>query len=141
MRKAILIALVMLLLVPALTFSQEKAEEGTTMGKGMMMQKEMAKPAEKDAMQGKHEKMGMMGIMGSMGMMMKKEMVATPDGGVIVMAGNKLLKYDKDLNLLKEVEIKMDFEGMKKTMEKMKEECLMHKEMMEKKEEATEKKE
>jgi len=140
MKKAIFIALVILLLVPTLAFSQEKSEEGTTMGKGMMMQKEMAKPAEKEGMQGKHEKMGMVGMMGTMGMMMKKEMVATPDGGVIVMAGNKLLKYDKNLDLVKEVEIKMDFEGMKKTMEKMKEECPMHKEMMEKKEEATEKK-
>ena len=35
-----------------------------------------------------------------------KQMVATSDGGVIVMAGHKLFKYDKDLNLVKEVELK-----------------------------------
>lgn len=49
---------------------------------------------------------------GSMGMMIDKgEMVATQDGGVIVMAGNKLLKYDKDLKLVKEVYVKTDMEG------------------------------
>ena len=37
---------------------------------------------------------------------MQKQMVATSDGGVIVMAGHKLFKYDKDLNLVKEVELK-----------------------------------
>jgi hypothetical protein len=46
------------------------------------------------------------------GMMMKKmmdiSMVATQDGGVIVLAGNKLMKYDQDLNLVKEAEIKVD---------------------------------
>ena len=34
-------------------------------------------------------------------------MVATGDGGVIVLAGNKLMKYDADLGLVKEVEVKM----------------------------------
>lgn len=50
--------------------------------------------------------MPMMG-MGKMGcpMMGKAQMVATDEGGVIVLAGNKLLKYDADLNLAKEVEI------------------------------------
>ena len=38
--------------------------------------------------------------------MMHPSMVATPDGGVIVLAGPKLAKYDKDLNLVKEVELK-----------------------------------
>ena len=39
---------------------------------------------------------------------MQKQMVATADGGVIVLSGNKLLKYDKDLNLVKEAELKRD---------------------------------
>ena len=52
--------------------------------------------------------------------MMQKQIVATSDGGVIVLVGNKLLKYDSDLNLKKEVEIQIDFEGMCKMMkEKM----------------------
>lgn len=44
---------------------------------------------------------------GMMHGMMSGQMVAASDGGVIVMMGNKLYKYDKDLNLKKEVEIKM----------------------------------
>lgn len=65
----------------------------------------------------------------SMAKMMKKEVVATEDGGVIVMVGNKLLKYDQDLNLKKEVEIKID---MKKMMKEMMKKCSMHKMMMNK---------
>lgn len=51
--------------------------------------------------------MQMMGQGAKSGMMMSGQMVAASDGGVIVMMGNKLYKYDKDLNLKKEVEIKM----------------------------------
>jgi hypothetical protein len=40
-------------------------------------------------------------------MMGKAQMAATDDGGVIVLAGNKLMKYDADLVLLKEVEVPM----------------------------------
>jgi hypothetical protein len=40
-------------------------------------------------------------------MMGKSQMVATDEGGVIVLAGNKLMKYDADLNLVKDVEVKM----------------------------------
>jgi len=50
--------------------------------------------------------------------MMKKEIIAMPDGDVVVMAGNKLYKYDKDFNLIKEVELKAEQE-MKEKMEKM----------------------
>lgn len=44
-------------------------------------------------------------------MMGKTQMVATDEGGVIVLAGNKLMKYDADLNLVKEVEVKMPMGG------------------------------
>lgn len=46
---------------------------------------------------------GMMGKM--MGMMPKESLVATSDGGVVVLAGPRLLKYDADLMLVKEVEL------------------------------------
>ena len=47
------------------------------------------------------------------GMMMEgKKLVATQDGGAILMMGNKLIKYDSQLNIVKEVEIKMDMEAM-----------------------------
>ena len=55
-------------------------------------------------------------------MMMGKSLVATEDGGVVVMCCNKLFKYDKDLVLQKEAEIKIDMESMHKMMEK----CPMH---------------
>jgi len=131
MTKEISLVLVVLLVIPALAFCQEASEEaGTGMGKGMMMG-EMGK----EGMQKKHAMKCMMD------MMMKKQVVATSDGGVVVLVGNKLYKYDKNLNLVKEAEIKMDFEAMKKKMQEMKEKCSMHEKMMQEKEEATEKKE
>ncbi len=47
---------------------------------------------------------------------MEKEVVATQDGGVVVLMGGRLLKYDKDLNLVKQVDVPID-EYMKKMME------------------------
>ena len=55
------------------------------------------------------------GMMGGQGMMGKGKMggmgmhptvVATSDGGVVVLMGNKLAKYDSSLTLIKEVEMK-----------------------------------
>lgn len=86
---------------------------------------------------------GMQGMMGKgqmmsmcpmhhmmMGSMMNKAIAPTEDGGVIVLAGDKLIKYDKDLNLVKEVKIEMDMEGMEKKMSQMMQECSMCKGMM-----------
>ena len=66
----------------------------------------------------KGDKAGMMGMMkhGMMMKMMEKNVVATSDGGIVIVSGNKLTKYDKNLNLTKEVELKSDMEGMKKMM-------------------------
>ena len=58
-------------------------------------------------------------------MMGGKKLVATQDGGAILMMGNKLIKYDAQMNIVKEVEIKMDMEAMKKSMEEMKKNCPM----------------
>jgi hypothetical protein len=55
--------------------------------------------------------------------MMKKEIIATEDGGVIIMACGKLYKYDKDLNLVKDVELTKIKEDMKAKMEEIKKEC------------------
>lgn len=55
--------------------------------------------------------------MGSMmKMMTERTVTATPDGGVVVLAGNKLTKYDKDLNVVKEADVKFDLEAMQKEM-------------------------
>jgi len=67
-------------------------------------------------------------------MMMKKELVPTQDGGVVIMMGNKLFKYDKDLKFVKEAEVKMDMDGMQKTIEGIKEKCPMCHEMSERSE-------
>jgi hypothetical protein len=55
--------------------------------------------------------------------MMKKEIIATEDGGVVIMTCGKLYKYDKDLNLVKDVELTKIKEDMKAKMEEMKKEC------------------
>ncbi|MBL7188991.1 MAG: hypothetical protein ISS70_21905 [Phycisphaerae bacterium] len=82
-------------------------------------------------MMGKEKMMAMCPMHGMMmGSMMTKSIAATGDGGVVVMAGNKLIKYDKDLNLVKESEVKMDMEGMQKQMSQMMEQCPMCKNMM-----------
>ena len=77
----------------------------------------MAEPGERGLM-GKHPMGPMM-----MKAMMEKSIVATTDGGVVVLAGNKLIKFDKDLNVLKEVEIKVDMEAMQKSMKEMMKNC------------------
>ncbi|HAZ10534.1 MAG: hypothetical protein A2047_02540 [Omnitrophica bacterium GWA2_41_15] len=71
----------------------------------------------------KKDKMGCsMCHMGKM-MMCGKELLATQDGGSILMIGNKLIKYDAQLNVVKESEIKIDMEAMQKAMEEMKKNC------------------
>lgn len=45
-------------------------------------------------------------------------MVATSDGGIIVFVGGKLKKFDKDLNLLKEVVVESDCPGKKEPSSK-----------------------
>jgi hypothetical protein len=51
--------------------------------------------------------------------MMNISMVPTEEGGVIVLAYDKLLKYNKNLELVKEVELKIDTEQMQKKVEDM----------------------
>lgn len=94
---------------------------------------EMKGPMKGDGMGGKEMMMGkgmmgegMMGMHRMHGMMRSPSMVASNDGGVIVLTGNKLYKYDKNFTLVKEVEIKMDMDGMA-DMKKM---CSMCQKMM-----------
>jgi hypothetical protein len=61
---------------------------------------------------------------------MQKDIVAASDGGAIVMVDNKLLKYDKDLNLVKEVELKIDMKAMQEKMQTMMKECMEKCQMM-----------
>lgn len=77
----------------------------------------------KEMMGGKMKGMHMM-----MKWMMEKSVVATSDGGLVVVAGNKITKYDQDLNVVKEAEIKMDLEAMGRSMKEMMAQCPMMKE-------------
>lgn len=62
-------------------------------------------------------------MMSGMMMAMPKSIVATEDGGIIVLVGNKLLKYDANLKLVKEIEVKIDVSAMMKKMKEMMEQC------------------
>lgn len=89
---------------------------------------EMKGAMKKDGMDG-----GMMKMMHKMhGMTRPSTMVASSDGGVIVLSGNKLYKYDKNLNLVKEAEIKTEMEGggMMGGMRGKKKTCCQGKKMM-----------
>lgn len=104
----VVLAVSLALTFSSLVLAQEKAKtrenpatQGTMPGKGMTH-----KDAHKDMM-----------ICGA-GMMMGKSIAPTMDGGVIVLIGNKLFKYDKNLELKKEVEIKIDVTAMKKMKQK-----------------------
>ena len=80
--------------------------------------------------QGMMDSEGMMGggqgMMGGKGLGMKgggpASMVALMDGSIVVLSGNKLTKYDSELNVIKEVEIKGGPSAMDKMggMERMK---------------------
>jgi hypothetical protein len=102
MSKIIMLAAV-LISFSAASFAADADQTGGSMmgGGGMMMGSDRG------------DDMGSMGAM--MGMM--NSLVATSDGGVVVMIGNKLYKYDKNLNLVKEAEIKVDVKGMQRMME------------------------
>lgn len=107
MRKwlAVLITAVMFAGTGLVSLSFAQGMERKT-GKGMM----------KSDMMDKGEMTGMHGLM--MKGMMERSIVATTDGGVIVLAGNKLIKYDKDLNVVREVEVETDMGTMQKKMMK-----------------------
>lgn len=126
MKKAMYLGLVAFLAVSVFTITAVNAEETDAVA-AEKMKKHGKMMGEGKMMEGMHRAGAKMGMME---MMMKKEMISTPDGGVILLAGNKLLKYDKNLKLVKEVEIEMDFEGMEKMMKEMKEKCPMYKKMM-----------
>jgi len=125
MKKRMLVAMVAVLLAVIgsyAVFAQPRQSQpgqppmGGGMGRGMM--------------QGQAGPGGMMcpmcAAMG--GAMMQKSIVQTDDG-IIVMAGNKLIKYDNDLNKVKETTIDLDISGMQQTMSQMMQNCPMHQQM------------
>ena len=127
----IVIMLVILFLgVSTASFAEEGMDMDMNKQGGMMQQ---GGGMMRQGMMGK----GMMGMGQGMcpmcSSMMKSmsaaQLVSTGDGGFVILMGNKLTKYDKNLNVVKEVELKVDQEGMMKMIK----DCPMCKMMKEKK--------
>ncbi len=70
--------------------------------------------------------------------MFARSITATEDGGVVVLAGNMLMKFDENLNFVKEVQIKIDTEAIQKDIKEMMEKCPMRKAMIKEMEEMKE---
>jgi hypothetical protein len=62
--------------------------------------------------------------------MMPRSLVETKDGGIVVMTGNKLMKFDKDLNLVREVALPIDTEIVQRMKTHKMGECPYRKRMM-----------
>lgn len=107
------LAIIAMLFCLGITFAQDAGENKEPAAQEKANEKQMEK-----------ERLGAMAMqmMGSM----QKQMATVNDGGVIVLVGNKLLKYDKDLNFVKEaelntgVELKMDSGSIQEMMKSMK---------------------
>jgi len=91
MKKIMVAVVVLSLLMSVSAFAEETKKDEMP---GMSMDKSMGMPMP-----------GMEKMCGPM--MGKAQMVATDEGGVFVLVGNKLTKYDADLNVVKEAEVKM----------------------------------
>ncbi len=96
--------------------------QGGMMGRGGMMGGRMMGQDGSMQMCDMHKMMGQC--------MTNEQLVATPDGGVIAMVGNQLMKYDSNLELVKKMEVEIDYEAMQQRMQKMMENCPMRQGMM-----------
>jgi hypothetical protein len=118
MKRAFLLITVWILIgvISYVSFAQP-ANRGM-MGQGMMPGRGMMMPPEPGMnVCPVHDKM--------MASMMQRTVVATTDGGVVVLVGNTLMKYDGVLNLVKETEIRFDEQAMQQKMQKMMDNCPM----------------
>jgi hypothetical protein len=123
--KRMYIAVVFAAALTGLAYWAGAADAPAAKEAGMHM--EMMKDGMKDGVMG-----GMCSGHVMMGkMMMGCQMVAMPDGDVVVMMGTKLTKYDKNLAVVKEVEMKVDTDAMMKKMMDMCANCPMCKGMKE----------
>lgn len=97
-------------------WAQERMQNKGMMGGGMMMD---------------NDSTGMKsgGMMMGMGTMMSRQIVAVDDG-IILLMGNELVKYDKNLNRKKTVILEMNEEAMKTMMNQMQQMHSMHRDMM-----------
>lgn len=100
------VSLLMILFVAFVSFAQNNNQNGAP-GKGGM-----------DGMGNCKMDSTMECNMMRMHMFAPKTAFATTDGGIVVIVGNKIMKYDKDLKLKKEVELTVDSTAMKHMMRK-----------------------
>lgn len=108
MKKMIVALIVLCLSIPGISLAQTTgAKQGPVVQSGPVRR---GATRTAPAAAGPRRSFGLM-----MGILTSSKMVSSDDG-VIIMVGNKLLKYDKDLNLLKEVEVKIDMDEYEKMM-------------------------
>lgn len=123
-RWMVVAAVVALATIVAVVALAERASEPGMMGQGGMM----GGPG----MMG--QDMGMMGMCpvhgGMMAGMMGRSALAVDGKNVYLFTGNKLLKYDSNLKLVREAEVKMDVAKMGAMVEKMMDQCPMRRQMM-----------
>ena len=112
----LLTAVLSLSLLPMSGFAQDPSSDGgtTPTNQGMMNQQGTMMRAQGTTMTHPWPMGG-----GMMGAMMGRAMVATEDGGVVVLSGEQLMKFDKNLNLVKKVEVKIDTAAMDRWMKEM----------------------
>lgn len=68
----------------------------------------MSPDMERGGAMGMGSRVPMMSSMVMMQMLREKSITPTSDGGVLIIVGNQMIKYDKDLNVVKEAELKID---------------------------------
>lgn len=127
-RVLMVVALVSLTVVGSYAvFAQPQQQPGGMMGRGMMGQGQMGRGMMMQ--QGPGGGMGcpLCGMMASG--MMQKIMVPTEDGAVIVALGDKLIRYDRNLNKVKEVSLDIDVTQMHQKMQQMMQNCPMMQQM------------
>jgi hypothetical protein len=129
--KMVVLAAVLLAVLIVVAYAASAAGGGARMGRGMMGGGRggggRGRAAPGPARMGRG--MGAMAQCPFHTMMGTRSMVAAPDG-VYVMVGDELLKYDHNLNLQKETEIKIDWPKMAKRMMEMHEKCPICHQMM-----------
>ncbi len=114
MKKAMLLVLVVVLFVSMPLGSSVFADD-SKQAKGT------PPPMEHEGMGARPPAMSMdlMQNMMVMQAMREKSVVATSDGGVVVLVSNQMVKYDKDLNVVKEAELKVDVDKLRQNIMKM----------------------
>lgn len=113
-----IVSCAVVMLFTAALFAQEKPAAQAAPSQVATAVKSQGAPEEKtaavkkdeDAMAAHCKKMPCM----HEGMCMCAKLVATSDGGVVILRGNQLFKYDANLKLVKEAEIKPPAEPAKK---------------------------